>query len=100
LGGRPTPAVGFAIGVERILELIPTEERRKGVYLGTLLPEGIPVLMKKGKELREKGEVVSIEWTPKSLKAHLKGADRGGFRRVIIVGEEELKSGKFFEKEL
>lgn len=100
LGGRPTPAVGFAIGVERILELIPGEEERRGIYLGTLLPEGIPVLAKKGEELRRKGEVVSIEWTPKSLKAHLKSADKGGFRKVMILGEEELKRGEFFEKEL
>ena len=100
LGGKPTPAVGFAIGVERILELLPEEEGRKGVYLGALLPEGVPKLLEWAQKMREKGEKVTIVFKVKSIKQHLRSADKGKFKKVGIVGEDELKRGNIFLKEL
>ncbi len=99
LGGKPTPGVGFAIGVERILDLVKTEDKRDGIYMGAMTPEAIPFIQKKAKELR-KEEKVFVETKPKSLKAHLKAADKGNFKKALIVGEDELKTGNFFEKEL
>jgi len=99
LGGKPTPAVGFAIGVERIMDLVKEENERNGVYMGALIDEAIPFILKEAKNLRNK-EKVFVEPNKKSLKAHLKAADRGNFKKALIVGEDELKEGKFFEKEL
>jgi histidyl-tRNA synthetase len=99
LGGKPTPGVGFAIGVERILELVKSEENRSGIYMGAMIDEAIPFIQKKAKELR-KEQKVFVETKTKSLKAHLKAADKGNFKKALIVGEDELKEGKFFEKEL
>ena len=99
LGGKPTPGVGFAIGVERILDLVKNEEKRNGIYMGALIDEAIPFILKEAKNLR-KNQKVFVEPNKKSLKAHLKAADRGNFEKALIVGEDELKEGKFFEKEL
>ena len=96
LGGKPTPAVGFAIGVERIMDLVEVEEERKGIYLGAMIEEAIPLLLKKSKEF----EKAYVETKPKSLKAHLKAADKGNFKKALIMGEDEMKRGEFFEKEL
>jgi histidyl-tRNA synthetase len=99
LGGKPTPGVGFAIGIERIMDLVKTEDKRKGIYLGAMIEEAIPFIQKKAKELR-KNQKVFVEVKPKSLKAHLKAADKGNFEKAMIIGEDELKKGEFFEKEL
>ena len=99
LGGKPTPAVGFAIGVERILDLVGNEEKRDGIYMGALTKEAIPFILKKAKELRDNQKVFA-EPNKKSLKAHLKAADRGNFKKALIIGEDELKKGEFFIKEL
>ena len=99
LGGKPTPAVGFAIGVERILDLVKDEEKRNGIYMGALINEAIPFILKEAKKLREEKKVF-VEPNKKSLRAHLKAADRGNYKKVLIVGEDELKTGEFFIKEL
>ena len=99
LGGKPTPGVGFAIGVERILELVKIDEERKGIYIGVMLEEALNFAQKEAKNLR-KNEKVYFEPKVKSLKAHLKAADKGNFKKALIVGEEELKNNTFFEKEL
>jgi histidyl-tRNA synthetase len=99
LGGKPTPGVGFAIGVERILDLVKNDDNRSGIYMGAMIEAAIPFIQKKAKELRKENKVF-VETKPKSLKAHLKAADKGNFKKALIVGEDELKEGKFFEKEL
>jgi len=99
LGGKSTPAVGFAIGVERILDLVKTEEKREGVYIGSMLEEGLYFAQKEAQKLRN-NQKVYFEPKVKSLKAHLKAADKGKFKKALIIGEEELKNNTFFEKEL
>jgi len=99
LGGKPTPGVGFAIGVERILDLVKNDDNRSGIYMGAMIDAAIPFIQKKAKELRKENKVF-VETKPKSLKAHLKAADKGNYKKALIVGEDELKEGKFFEKEL
>jgi histidyl-tRNA synthetase len=99
LGGKPTSGVGFAIGVERILELVKNEEERKGIYIGVMLEDALTFAQKEAKKLR-KEQKVYFEPKVKSLKAHLKAADKGGYKKAMIIGEEELKNKTFFEKEL
>ena len=99
LGGKPTPAVGFAIGVERILDLVEDKKEREGIYIGAMIEEAIPFILKEAKKLRKEKKVF-IEPKIKSLKAHLKAADKGNYKTALIVGEDELKKGEFFKKEL
>ena len=99
LGGKTTPGVGFAIGIERIMDLVNIKNERKGIYMGAMIPEALPIIMKKAKHLRKETKVF-VEPNIKSLKAHLKAADKGNFKKVLIMGEDEIKKDKFFEKEL
>ncbi len=100
LDGRPTPAVGFAIGVERVLDMINIEEdEREGYYFGALVAEAITPLFKTASKQRESSKVL-IGYEAKSLKAHLKAADRANARYCAIIGEDELKDNKVWVKDL
>ncbi|GAB6044525.1 histidine--tRNA ligase [Caminibacter profundus] len=99
LGGKPTPGVGFAIGVERIIDLVSVDDVRVGIYMGAMIEEAIPFIQKEASKLRQ-NEKVFVETKVKSLKAHLKAADKGNYKKALVVGVDELKNGEFFEKEL
>jgi len=100
LDGKPTPAVGFALGIERIIELVKMPEaKRDGLYLGIMEPEAINTILKLAHKQR-KNQKVYTEYNKKSLKAHLKAADRLGVKKCAIIGEDELKAGEIWVKDL
>ncbi|MEA2111188.1 MAG: histidine--tRNA ligase [Campylobacterota bacterium] len=100
LDGRATPAVGFAIGIERLLELIKIPEvTREGYYFGAMDDEALPLILKLGQKKRQKEKSI-IEYAAKGLKAHLKGADRINARYCAVIGENELKENKIWVKDL
>ncbi|BDY12187.1 histidine--tRNA ligase [Hydrogenimonas cancrithermarum] len=100
LGGKPTPAVGFALGIERIMELVEMPEKgRQGLYLGFMEPEAIGTILELAHRKRQ-SETVHTEYGKKSLKAHLKAADRLGAKRIGIIGEDEMKAGEIWIKDL
>ena len=100
LGGKSTPAVGFAIGVERILDLIKEPAKtREGYYFAALTKEALPTIMKEALKLRKK-DTVYMEYQVKSLKAHLKAADKLNARFCAVIGEDELKNGVIWIKDL
>ncbi len=100
LGGKSTPAVGFAIGVERILDLIKEPAKtREGYYFAALTKEALPTIMKEAFKQRKK-DTVYIEYKVKSLKAHLKAADKLNARFCAVIGEDELKNGVIWIKDL
>ncbi|OQX75029.1 MAG: histidine--tRNA ligase [Campylobacteraceae bacterium 4484_4] len=100
LGGRATPAIGFAIGVERIIEMIelPSKER-EGYYFGALCEEALPLLFEIAQKQR-KTDRVTMQYQAKSLKAHLKAADKASARYCMIIGEEELANNTIWVKDL
>ena len=100
LDGKPTPAVGFAIGIERLLELIKMpESEREGYYFGAMDAPALPLILKVGQKKRQEVKSI-IEYEAKSLKAHLKGADRVNARYCAVIGENELKENKIWVKDL
>ncbi|NPA28299.1 MAG: histidine--tRNA ligase [Epsilonproteobacteria bacterium] len=100
LGGKPTAAVGFAIGVERVLELLELpEQKREGYYFGAMSKEGVDKVVKVAKDIRKDNRAF-VEFEPKKLKAHLKSADRQNSRYCCIVGEDELKNDTIWVKDL
>ncbi|MCK9372156.1 MAG: histidine--tRNA ligase [Sulfuricurvum sp.] len=100
LDGKSTPAVGFALGIERLLELIVMPEpTRRGYYLGAMDPESIPDILKAAESLRQSEKAV-VDYEAKSLKAHLKGADRINARYCAVIGENERKEGTIWIKDL
>ena len=99
LGGKPTPAVGFAIGIERILDLINTPQQREGFYLGSMLEKAIDRLFHLAIQKRRSTKLY-VEYRPKSLKAHLKAADKQNAKYACIIGEDELQQGTIWIKDL
>ena len=100
LDGKPTPGVGFAIGIERVMELVTLPNtQREGIYLGAIIPEALDQILDIAHQMRAEDRAV-VEYSPKSLKAHLKGADRANARYAAIIGEDEYKSGTIMVRDL
>ncbi len=100
LDGKPTPAVGYAIGIERIMELVSMPKvEREGIYLGAMSEEAIDMLFPIASRKRQE-QKVTIEYAPRGLKAHLKSADKAGAKSIAIIGEDELRDGKIWVKDL
>ena len=99
LGGRPTPGVGFATGIERIVlgltrENIPVPPiPGPELFIAHLGNEARDAAMKLATTLRRKGTAVLISTGGRSLKAQLRQANNLGIPRVAIIGEDEVSSG-------
>ncbi len=100
LGGKATPAVGFALGIERLLELIVMPEPiREGYYLGAMDAESLPIVLKAAESVRKTDKAV-VEYEPKKLQNHLKGADRINARYCAVIGENERNNKTIWVKDL
>lgn len=101
IGGRPTPAVGFAAGIERLLiaceELGITlgSEKKVDVYIVTLGDNARKWGLKQLPKLRDKGVSATMDYMGRSMKAQMKDANRENALYAIIVGENELEEGRF-----
>ena len=100
LGGPPTPAVGWAAGVERIL-LAAGEREHEGapdVFVAVVKPEKGRAAFGLANSLRRRGLSVQLEQAGRSVKGQFKHADRLGVRAVVIVGDEievkDMRSGE------
>ncbi|MBI5464839.1 MAG: histidine--tRNA ligase [Ignavibacteriales bacterium] len=98
LGGKPTPGVGFAAGIERLLMVLEK-------ISGSLRADSGPVLFvvalddasrrwtfAKATELRSKGAAVELDYLGRSVKAQMREANRQNAQYVLVVGESELAS--------
>ena len=97
-GGPDSPAIGFAIGTERVVELSGehTAQREKGadVFLAPLGKEAEDKAFIWSQKLRKGGLSCEMEYRSLGLKTLMRRADRLKARRVLIVGEDELIKGK------
>ncbi|MDR1976488.1 MAG: histidine--tRNA ligase [Campylobacteraceae bacterium] len=100
LGGKSTPAVGFAIGIERLLELIKMPAPKKeGVYIGVLDERFYDFALKIAVELRRSVKVFA-EYDAKNPAKILKNADKADAKWCIFIGEDEQKTKKIRLKNL
>jgi len=100
LDGRATPAVGFAMGIERLLELIEMPEVKKdGYYMGAMDEECVDLVVKLAQRKRATHKV-TLEYKPRGFKAHMKNADKADAEFICIIGSNELQSGKITIKNL
>ena len=100
LDGKPTPAVGFAIGIERIMELVKMPKKQKeGYYMGAMVPEAIEKIIMLANKRRE-SDKVTVEYTSKGFKSHMKGADKANVRYALLIGKDELANDTVWLKDL
>lgn len=99
LGGKATPASGFAMGIERLLLLLETLgafpadiDYKVDVYLVVAVSAGQPAALRLAESLRtDRPELrVQLDCAGGSLKSQMKKADKSGARVALILGEEEL----------
>ena len=105
LGGKPTPGIGFAAGIERILLLINEENFKQhkpipDIYLICLEKKGIPVSLNIAKKLRLQGLNIVSDPIRRSMKAQMRDANKLRARYVAILGESELKDKTIILKKL
>ncbi len=109
LGGRDVPAVGFALGMERLVQLLMTNpsviaqlDQTQGldVYLCAIGAQAQAKAFDLMQQIRGEGKSADMDFSQKSLKSQLKAADRFKARKTIILGEEELKRGVYLEKNM
>ena len=100
LDGRPTPAVGFAMGIERLMELIVMpESKREGYYFGAMDEEALELIIKLTQQKR-KSKKAGCDFKAKNLKNHLKGADKMNARFCCVIGSNELENNTIWVKDL
>ena len=95
LGGKSTPAIGFAAGMERILlsmDIGRDDAKENTVYMINLVESASGQALFIANELRELGCYVIMDTLRRSLKAQLRDANRIGAVKAVIMGEEELKN--------
>ena len=99
MGGNPTPAVGFATGLERLLlalesqNLLPEKNRSVDAYVVALgeaaQAEGFKLL----NSLRQQGLSAAMDFAGRSMKAQMKQANKLGAKYSVILGEDEIAEG-------
>lgn len=99
LGGKPTPAVGMALGVDRIIYLMKNQQVKTGpvfapkIFLVQLGMMGKKKSLKLFETLRQAGIVSAESLSRDSIKAQLKIADRLGVKFSLILGQQEALDG-------
>ncbi|MBE5935186.1 MAG: histidine--tRNA ligase [Lachnospiraceae bacterium] len=99
-GKQDIPAVGFGIGIERIIyflekegvELVPPAP--VDLYVGILGAEAKVEAYKIVANLRKEGVIVETDYMDRSVKAQMKYANKIGAKNTVIIGENEIKEGK------
>ncbi len=100
LDGRATPAVGFAMGIERLMELIVMpEHKREGYYIGALDDAAVDLVVQLAQKKR-KTDKVTIDYKAKNFKNHLKGADKANAKYFCIIGSNEMQTQELIVKNL
>jgi len=98
LGGKSTPGVGFAAGIERLLMVLTSLGKNRSdstvptvYFVGLDEPARIWSFLK-ANELRRQGVCTEVDYLGRSVKAQMREANRQRAQYVIVVGEQELKT--------
>lgn len=104
LGGAPTSAIGWALGVERLVMLLAqageSHDAAPDIYVvsrGSLAEAQALVL---ARQLRRSGRSVELDLSGSAFGKQLKRADRSGARWAVVIGEDEARLGQVIVKNL
>ncbi|UCG79557.1 MAG: histidine--tRNA ligase [Nitrospirota bacterium] len=97
LGGPPVPGVGFALGMERLAELISGKMSNKmpvpDLFIICMNEDARKAGVAVAHELRERGLRCETNYTYASLSKQVKRADKAGARYVFVIGTDEVQRG-------
>jgi histidyl-tRNA synthetase len=90
LGGKPTPAVGVAMGIDRIMRMAKEPEPAAALdaFVVIATPERREAALDLVSELRRRGVRTDVDLAARSVSAQFKAADRRGARTALVVGDE------------
>ncbi len=105
LGGSSVPGIGFAIGEDRLVEVVPDSFRRRVlerpcVAVLIISDRAAAAGLALTRDLALRGVTAPAEITGRSLKAGLKWAGKIGARAAVIVGDDELEAGTAVVRDL
>ena len=105
-GGKPTGAVGFGLGIERLMMILekqngPIEEvPERDVYIGSMGEKGLIKAQGITLALRKAGVRAECDTVERSVKAQMKYANKIGAKYSVIIGDSELENNSVELKEM
>ena len=102
LGGKPTPGIGFAAGIERLLLASSSDNKLRNIqiYIVGIGNDVRPTMINLAEELRSNDIRTSFDYLRRSIKAQMREANKLGAQYAIIIGEDELKDKSVIIKDL
>ena len=106
MGGNPTPAVGFATGLERVLlalekqGLLPETKKQADAFVVALGEAAQKPAFRLLQQLRGAGLTALMDYAGRSMKAQMKQAGKAGARFALILGEDEIKENAVMLKDM
>jgi histidyl-tRNA synthetase len=100
LGGKPTPGVGFAAGMERLMMVlqksgsVEIKKQAPTIFIIGLDEQSRTWAFVKATHLRSLGISADLDFLGRSLKAQMREANRQEAEHVLVIGDSELRSGK------
>lgn len=99
LGGKPCPALGFAMGLERLILTMEkqgldfSEPKTCDIYIASMGDAAAVKAMQLCRELRSAGYFAECDVVGRGLKPQMKYADKIGAKYVVVLGDSELEKG-------
>ncbi len=100
LGGKPTPGIGFAIGIERLILILKAqgaelpESPVPDIFIGTIGDKADVFTQKLLHDLRRAGIHAERDLCARSVKAQMKYANKLGARYSVVLGDDEVSAGR------
>ncbi len=106
IGGRPMPAVGFGMGLERLLLLAEQTGGVSGapnapyIYIAPMGEDAKYEAFELVRKLRAAGVAADTDYMNRSVKSQMKYADKLGVRLIVVIGDDEIKKGEVTIKDM
>lgn len=106
IGGNPTPALGFAMGIERLILTMDSKgaqyipDKKCDLYIASMDEDAQTKAAVLVDKLRSEGFYVEFDTVGRGLKAQMKYADKIGAAFAIVLGSNEIESGKAMLKNM
>ena len=99
LGGKPTPALGFAMGIERLVLLLDSlsyefpEAKKADIYFCNIGENALKVALSLSEELIADGFEAAVDLMGRGLKAQMKYANKIGAKYTVVIGDDDIENG-------